>query len=248
MNMKNADYLKDSLKYLGFGEGLHSELEKKLQENSPGFKLSHKADFNGNEMNATLHFRKSDQSDMYFFNKYDAALAKDQSLSQTFYLQKGSGHTLKEAFNLLNGRAVYKELENAQGEKYKAWQQLDFSQKTESGNFKVKQFTDNHGYNLESALAKHPIKELSDSQWKDKLLKSLEKGNVQAVKMEKDGREQLMFVSANPQFKTINLFDGHMKKVQKSSLKEGKSASMSMASEEDAPKAAKRSSKRPSIS
>jgi hypothetical protein len=52
---------------------------------------------------------------MYFFNKYDASLqAKD--MAQTFYINKGSGITAKEAYNLMEGRAVHKELENKEGE------------------------------------------------------------------------------------------------------------------------------------
>jgi hypothetical protein len=61
-----------------------------------------------------LQFRKSDNSDMYFFNSYEASLQRSNSerVNQTFYLNKGKGVTTKEAFNLLDGRAVHKELTN----------------------------------------------------------------------------------------------------------------------------------------
>ena len=50
-------------------------------------------------------------------------------MEQTFYLNKGKGVTAKEAYNLLEGRAVHKELTTKAGEPYKAWIQLDFENK-----------------------------------------------------------------------------------------------------------------------
>ncbi|WP_028788078.1 hypothetical protein [Terrimonas ferruginea] len=51
---------------------------------------------------------------------------KDESnRSQTFYLVRGNAITSKEAFNLLESRAVNKGLVNKEVEKYNAWVQLD---------------------------------------------------------------------------------------------------------------------------
>jgi len=52
-------------------------------------------------------------------NSYDASLKKDgtaESLEQTFYINKGQNITLKEAYNLMEGRAINKDLTNQQGE------------------------------------------------------------------------------------------------------------------------------------
>jgi hypothetical protein len=158
-------------------------------------------------LETNLFFRKSDQSDLYFFNRYDAILRNDVgTFEQNFYLNKGHGVTLKEAFNLLQGRAVYKEMENKEGQKFKAWIELDFKQK-DNGNYKVKQYHDNYGYNLESTLKNFPIKELQNEQQKERLLSSLQRGNRQSVTMNVEGREQMFFLQANPQFKTITVFD-----------------------------------------
>jgi hypothetical protein len=61
-------------------------------------------------------------------------------------------------------------------------------------------------------LARYPIKELETTKQKEELLKSLEKGNVQAVTFTKEGKEERMFIEANPQFKTLNLYDSRMLK------------------------------------
>ena len=70
MNEKNFEYLKDQVKYTGFGEGLESELKAKMQNEEPNFTLSHNVQYGNDTAVATLNFKKSDQSDMYFFNSY----------------------------------------------------------------------------------------------------------------------------------------------------------------------------------
>jgi hypothetical protein len=114
----------------------------------------------------------------------------------------GNGITNKEAFNLLNGRAVYKDLTSREGEKYKAWLQIDFSQKEENGNLKMNRYHDHYGYDLNKALAQLPIKKLSDPKTVEDLTRSLEKRNLQAVKMDVKGMEENYFIKANPQYKT----------------------------------------------
>ena len=223
MNQENLDYLKNNLKYAGFGEQLYGELEKKIQKGVPEFTLKMDSEFNKQRLESTLHFRKSDTTDMYFFNKHDAYLhhATDptKDVQQTFYMNMGKGITAKEAFNLLEGRAVNTDLVNKEGQKYNAWVQLDFSEKETGGNFKMKQFHQNYGYDLAATLEKYPIKELMDSDQRSRLIASLEKGNVQMVTMDLGGKEEKMFIAANPQFKTMNVFDVQMRPLQKESLR-----------------------------
>ncbi len=219
MNQQNLNYLKDNLKYLGFGEKLYPELEKNIQQGFSEFKLNLLNEYGKDKLNTDLFFRKSDQSDMYFFNSYNAKLTNDSgSQSQSFYINRGNGFTLKEAYNLLDGRAVNKDLTNNEGQKYNAWVKLDFADKDQNGNCKMKQFHQNYGYDLEAVLSKFPIKELSDDKQKEMLIRSLERGNLQSAAFEKDGKQEKMFIEANPQFKTINVYDGNMKKVQKEAM------------------------------
>ncbi|HWI93878.1 MAG TPA: hypothetical protein VNT20_21510 [Flavisolibacter sp.] len=218
MNAQNLDYLKENLRLMGFGDKLHADLEKNMQQGFPEFVLKMQSEFNGKNMDTPLSFKKSDQSDMYFFNRFDAHLHHRNDVSkdiqQTFFLNKGHGVTLKEAFNLLEGRAVHKELPGKEG-KFNAWIQLDFKEKEENGNYKMKQFHENYGYDLEGSLKAFPIKELQNEQQSERLLMSLQKGNVQSVTMAAGGREQMFFVEANPQYKTVTVYDAHMKMLNK---------------------------------
>lgn len=219
MNTKNFEFLKDGLKYMGFGEKLNADLEKQINQQPTEFNLTLQGEFKKDgvtdRVDYRLDFKKSDQTDMYFFNRYQATLKNDdpaQEKSQTFYITKNSGITAKEAYNLLSGRAVNKDLNNKEGQPFNAWLQLDFQEKDKNDNFKVKQYHTGYGYELESTLNKYPIKELTNEEEKGKLIKSLEKGNLQPVTFIKEGQEQKMFIEANPQFKTLNLYDSKMEK------------------------------------
>lgn len=214
---KNLEYLKNDLKFLGFGEKLYPELERNLSDKPDKFALLHLAEYNRpdgmkDEMRYKVEFGKSETSDRYFLNSYTAIL-KDavQDKSQTFYVKLGAGVTAKEAYNLLSGRPVHKELTNKEKQPYKAWLQMDFKEREDNGNFKLKQFHQNYGFDLPEVLGKYPIKELTDSNGKINLLRGLERGNIQPATFLKEGGEQKVLLVANPQFKNILVFDSSMK-------------------------------------
>ena len=214
MNEKNLAFLKDGLKYMGFGEGLYPELQKNMEQGFPQFVLRHQQDVNGKILQAELFFKRSEKSELYFFNSYDAKLKSETGkVEQTFYVNKGSSVTLKEAFNLLEGRAVHKELQNSEGQKYSAWLQLDFATRDTAGNFKVKQYHEKYGFDLEAALKKYSIQELGQERSKEQLLGSLRKGNLQAVTVERNGEVQRAFIEATPKYKNLNFYDQGGKKL-----------------------------------
>lgn len=218
MNEKNFEYLKDQLKYSGFGEAMHEELREKLEKQSPEFKLFHQMEVGKDQLVSTLHFSKSNQSDMYFFNKYELTMKQGQSSEikkQTF----NNNITLKEGYNLVKGRSVHKSLTNKEGENYQAWLQLDQKTQDANGNYKIQQYHQNYGYDLEKELARYPIQELNNVDEKQMLMRSLERGNRQAVNIQQEGNEQKVFIEANPQYKTLNFYDQHMKPMRSQELK-----------------------------
>lgn len=220
MKQENFDFLADNIKYAGFGEDLKPALERAMREGKPEFQLQFSAEFNKKPFEATLNFRKSDTSDMYFFNNYHAVMERNngEKPGQTFYLNKGKGITAKEAFNLLDGRVVHKDLVTKEGQPYKAWLQLNPDVKNAAGNMKMEQIHEKYGYDLRGAVAKFSVAELADPKQEKDLLASLKKGNVQSVTIEKDGASHKMFLEADPRYKTVKLYDEHMKLVTKEGL------------------------------
>lgn len=260
MNQKNFEYLRDQVKYTGFGEGLENDLKQKIQEGNPEFKLAYETKYGNDTVSATLNFSQSKQSDMYFFNSYQVNVQKENSaetMEQTFYINKGNNITLKEAYNLMEGRSVNKDLTNKEGQVYNAWIQMDFKQSDDNGNFKLKHYHQNYGYDLEAVLSKHPIRELSNEEYKSNLMDSLKKGNLQSATFQSNGAEQKQYIEANPQFKTINIYDNSMRRVdnrqsKKEQQSEGESQSVKQdgkkekqtPAEDDGPEIPKASNKR----
>lgn len=204
MNDQNLSYLQKQLLNLGFGEKVNDELEKSIKSGKKEFTLTTEQEYNKQSVDYTLHYKAGDQNDMYFFNKYDASL-RDKEMQQTFYLNKGSGITAKEAYNLMEGRAVHKQLENLEGEKYNAWIIIDKENKTENGNFKLRPFTDGWNYRPERAIDKLDIVGIGEEGAREKLMKSLEKGNRHQVTAMKDGKEVKLYLEANPAEHRVNL-------------------------------------------
>ncbi|MDQ1165721.1 hypothetical protein [Flavobacterium sp. SORGH_AS_0622] len=239
MNQKNFEFLKDQLKYNGFGETFDAELREKMMKGDQDFKIMHNGIMNNGVPNkdtltVELNFKKSEQTDMYFFNSYHVNLQKEENkpgLEHTFYINKDSASiTMKEAYNLMEGRSVNKDLKNKEGESYNCWLKMNFKESDSQGNFKLNQYHQNYGYDLEASLAKHSIKELNTPKYKEDLLNSLKKGNLQSATFVVGGTESKMYVEANPQFKTVNVYDGNMERInhreskdQKQGESEGKS-------------------------
>ena len=207
---------------MGFGDKLNAELDKAISAKTLEFKLGLQHEFNQKAIDYTLHFKAGDNQEMYFFNKYDATIKhKDdpaKNIDQTFFINKGSGITAKEAFNLMEGRAVNKQLYNLEGQKYQAWLTLDDKNLTENGNKKIKHYHENYGFDLEKVITGKGIKELEDPKAKDELMYSLKKGNAQQITVSGVEGDKKYFIAANPQYKTVDLFDHQMKKIKREEL------------------------------
>ncbi|WP_281631546.1 hypothetical protein [Flavobacterium luteolum] len=228
MNQKNFEYLRDQLKYTGFGETFDAELKANMMKGDKDFKIMHTGIMNNglpnkDTLTVELNFKKSDQTDLYFFNSYHVNLKKEENkpgLEQTFYINNDSGSiTMKEAYNLMEGRSVNKDFRSKEGESYNSWISLNFKDADNNGNFKFNQYHQNYGYDLEASIAKHSIKELDTPQYKEDLMNSLKKGNLQSVTFVAGGVESKMYVEANPQFKTINVYDANLNRINQ---REGK--------------------------
>jgi hypothetical protein len=97
----------------------------------------------------------------------------------------------------------------------RAWTrvQMDFKDADSKGNFALKHYHENYGYDLAAVLSKHPIKELDNNSHKDDLMNSLKKGNLHSATFIKDGQEVKQYLEATPQFKTLTVYDADMKRL-----------------------------------
>jgi len=211
MNSDNLSYLKAVVAHLGFGDNgsLMDELSGAVEKQSDEFVLDTEAFFDEETiLSSTLFFRRSVQFNMYFFMRYEAELhyinnpAKDRA--QTFHITNGTGITQKEAFNLLQGRSVNKNLTDADGEKYNAWIQLNFEKSLPSGNYETRQFRSR--FDLKKTLLQYPIRECQQDESMTGLIRSLQRGNRVPVDFVKPRKTEKMYIEANPLYKTINIY------------------------------------------
>ncbi len=216
----NFAFLRDQLKNLGFSQQLDESLHSALKSGEHGFSLPQEGKNktqDGLDTSYDLHFSRGTTTDLYFLNSFDLNTISPEGMvttSQQFPVNHNRGITAKEAFNMMEGRAVYKQnLINKAGEKYNSWIQLNPAEQDEKGNLKFKMFHDNYGFDLEKALDGLPVKELADSTSRQWLVKGLQKGNLQSVTWQENGQEEKRLLAANPQFKGIDRYDGNMKKI-----------------------------------
>jgi hypothetical protein len=226
LNQKNHDHLKNQLLYTGFGDGLNEPLKAKMLEGANEFTLPHSKKFGQDEVNSTLHFSKSDKSDLYFFNKFDVSLkqpGKEEELKQSYLIGEKYNFTLQERYNMLNGRAVYKELPKMEpvviegkermkptGETYTGWKDLNFKETDTHGNFLPKTMFWDH----QKELVNYPIKEVAEPYDRNRLLASLEKGNLAKVTIVKDGTALKGTVAANPRQQRFDFYDGNSQRLE----------------------------------
>ena len=210
MTQKNLEFLQKQLKDAGFNESIFPELERNLNENKANFELKDSLSIGKDQLSVTLYFARSkqDDSDMYFFNRYELNV-KNQSVNttQTFFINnKGQSIDLNEAKNLLNGRSVYKELTPKDGDKYRAWLKLDFGERDEHGNAVMRYYNRNYGFDLKEAVGRIELKEMTDPSKMEQLYKSLQQGELVNATLLKGGKEIPIELTTDPKHHTLKMW------------------------------------------
>jgi len=217
MKEENAQYLEKRLVYTGFGEELIPELRQKMAEGKEKFELHFEKEINGKKVEADLKYSLSTQGN-YFFNSYDLKINRPEMepLERSFKVNNQETFSLKEAFNLLEGRSVLKTSskfekkgDGSKIEELKSWSYLDFGNNNGKGEPILRKRYD---YDLEAHLSKFPIKNLEIPAIKADLLQSLERGNLQSVMIEKDGDYKKHYLEALPKYNSITIYDENLVK------------------------------------
>jgi len=222
-----VQYLKDQMKYLGFGEDekLHKDLEKGINSKKQQFEVKTASDkaLPGNQVTFTLKFNKTEKGGV-FFNSYNAVLSneKNENISHNFPVSRESTFTAKEAVNLLEGRTVKIEFQNPKTEQMEpAFVKLNFNEpKTEKGNYNFQNFYMNYGVDTARIVEKSNLI-FDKPEYKTNTIRSLEKGNVVKVKFEQGHKVIEGKAALNPQYKNLNLYDLEMNRVNTNKPLEG---------------------------
>lgn len=120
-----------------------------------------------------------------------------------FKYEKSESFNIGEAYNLLTGRPVFKE---------GTWKQFDLNDQDLNDNYRMKEFPEAYGYSIEKVLTSLPLK-VSDQAQLDFLASSLKEGRREEVALLINNKEERFFIEANPQFKTLNIFNEKQEKL-----------------------------------
>ena len=211
MNKENLDMLKGVLQSLGFTDDpdLLLQLEHELSQDQFSFQLATKTSFDDlTSIEAILYFYRPSRDTYHRLEMYDCRLTylsdPSKTLFQIFDIDNGSGIAFREAFNLLQGRSVYKSLPPKNNGQPPIWIQLDFDRQDDHDNYVFRRFRLGDSYALEKILGSSPIAELSDEATKSRLVAELQRGDLLTVTFELSSPKK-MYISANPRYKNINI-------------------------------------------
>lgn len=198
----NESELKESLRKLGFPEiTLRPEHKGKQQFTLP---ISYYIGEN-QQMEVDLSVQR-DRQGRYQLEGYKATLHQDgepdKARSHYFKIDQDNPITSDQAFNLLSGRSVV--VGNGQN---RHWMQLDLNDRDSNGNYRIKKFYPGYGFDLEKTLRRLPIRELKYPEQTRQLLKDLSSGKRMEVTLVNGNKQQQITIEANPQYKTLNLYN-----------------------------------------
>ncbi len=201
----------------GESEQLHKDLKKGLDSNEMEFVIKTSSDKTtfGKSADFTLNFKKNDNGAV-FLNSYDANVinSKGENLSHRFKVKREDNITVKEAINLLEGRAVKTNLVNPKtNEKEPAFIKLKLKEeKNKHGNYKLDVYNNNYGVDVAKIVEKSNLI-FDKPEYKDFAIKALEKGNLVPVKFKHEDKVIAGKAMLNPQYKTLNLYDKGMNRI-----------------------------------
>lgn len=82
MNYNNLQNLQDELSKLGFGKKVADEMQKQMEKGATDFQLHDRVMGNKGQIDLTLYFKQSGQSENYYLNKYDVRLLNGKPLGE----------------------------------------------------------------------------------------------------------------------------------------------------------------------
>ncbi|PLK44998.1 hypothetical protein [Emticicia sp. TH156] len=211
---QNSRSLQVQLQQVGFTI-VPSKLDELLKQGQNQFTIPISYYINENErMDHILSFSK-DQIGIFQFTGFQTKLYDETQPAsrKQHYFELKEGIHVNCAYHLLKGRAIQKE---------DRWIQIDFNDKDAKGSYRMKEFHSSFGYDLQKVLQDLPIKELQERDTTYQLLDRLKQGSREAVSFLRNGKEQRYYIEANPQFKSVNIYDSHSRKITLSAALGGK--------------------------
>ncbi|HLX90216.1 MAG TPA: hypothetical protein VKR32_00955 [Puia sp.] len=204
MNKTNVQSVCDDLKSLGFDSFLSPLIRNSMAQNKISFELNWSRKFKDDLVTAVLSFIRPAPGGPYFFTGYRLIVGDRNFHFKTF---AGKGITVKEGYNLLCGRAVYKLVLGRSGRDQYSWIQFD-PEKMSDAIYQLEYFSGSRAFDLSLALDALAIRPPNPIWDFNMMIKSLRKGNLQPARLWDKGVLNKVMLEANPRQKIINIHPG----------------------------------------
>jgi hypothetical protein len=163
------------------------DLETFLDYETPKISVGVQTRLNDNNgLQISIEMEK-DKFGSYLFNGYDVTHINEQGTKNTAFFSKESQISLKEATNLLQGRAIFKSYVDYAGVVTKKWTQLDFTQE----DLKIETFSPAIAYDLKKILIDHAAQLEFYGITKEAVQHSLEQGDLVGFEITGKGKFHL---------------------------------------------------------
>ncbi|MCH5717810.1 hypothetical protein [Niabella hibiscisoli] len=199
---ENLKYLDNGHFYLGFGKGHSEEVSANLNNGVEQFSVNHPDRFHGKEIDYRIDHKRSAESGWISISGFLLTPREKPEAQQYFGVFKNRGFTAKEAFNLVEGRAVCKD-HWKDNEKYQSWHVLNFEKKTAKGNAKIDNYHENYGYDVAKALQNLNWSKVTGQGMPPWAEENLRKGDPLRGTLEVNGMDVEANIIANPKSREV---------------------------------------------
>ncbi|WP_316755625.1 hypothetical protein [Pedobacter aquatilis] len=123
-----------------------------------------------------------------------------------------------QSYKLLCGQSFQKDifvqdlddLDGNKSQRIPVWHKLDLKVTDKDGEHPMKFFFPEYGFDLAHTLDRYPILDMQDTEKRESVIKALRFGNLISLKMEVEGKTIPVYLSADPEFKCLNVYNEHM--------------------------------------
>lgn len=211
---ESVNGLQDQLKVFGL-QHFAGKLNKELDFEREIIDLKSQSNVNGNDkLEVRVHLEKLGESG-YHLNGYTATLTSENGETKSATFSPENNIKLTEALNLLQGRPIYKSLQNPDTMISKNWVQLEQSAGKVLGKMDLVSFAPNYEYDLRQVLLDASIQLEVYGISVNAVQKGIEAGNKVAFEVEGKGK---FYVASDPQEKALKFFDIQDKPITFSNL------------------------------
>ncbi len=204
-------FMREELRYLGITDFPEKEVADQIISGKDKIRIDGKLEFSEygkkQEMDYSVFLKNYERPNRYHAYQFLATVKGEQEKTRAFHIRPDAHFNMKDAFNLLNGRAVQKLTYDTHTHKMEnQWFQLDPVLKDIHGNAKIERFKLSRIEDkVIASLNAFPIRQMMNPAERVNLILSLFNGNAEPVNILHNGKDLKGFVAASPRQNSVQV-------------------------------------------